>query len=135
MAILILGYVLFDVRIKGSILLLYAAIITMTVGALGQGLLISTVTDSQQVAFLISVFSSLLPSFLLSGFVFPISSMPVVLQIISNAAVNKFFLVIVRGVMLKGVGFSSVWPQFVYMAIFAFVMLGISIRRMQKRTL
>lgn len=135
MAILILGYVLFDVRIKGSILLLYAAIITMTVGALGQGLLISTVTDSQQVAFLISVFTSLLPSFLLSGFVFPISSMPVVLQIISNAAVNKFFLVIVRGVMLKGVGFSSVWPQFVYMAIFAFVMLGISIRRMQKRTL
>jgi ABC-2 type transport system permease protein len=49
--------------------------------------------------------------------------------------VNKFFLVVVRGVMLKGIGFEAVWPQFVYMAIFALVMLGFSIRRMQKRTL
>jgi ABC-2 type transport system permease protein len=134
-AILILGYFLFDVHVKGSIVLLYAAICTMILGALGQGLLISTVTDSQQVAFMLSVFSSLLPSFLLSGFVFPISSMPVVLQVLSNVAVNKFFLVVVRGVMLKGVGFEAVWPQFVYMAIFALVMLGFSIRRMQKRML
>ncbi len=134
-AILLLGYLLFDIEVKGSILLLYAAFITIILGALGQGLLISTVTDSQQVAFMISVFTSLLPSFLLSGFVFPISSMPVLLQILSNAAVNKFFLVVVRGVMLKGVGFSAVWPQFLYMLIFAAVMLGISTMRMQKRTL
>ncbi len=131
--ILILGYVLFDVRVTGSLPLLYAAIITIVVGALGQGLLISTVTDSQQVAFMISVFSSLLPSFLLSGFIFPISSMPLVLQIVSNIAVNKFFLVIVRGIMLKGVGFSAVWEQFAYMILFAVVTLGISVRRMQKR--
>jgi ABC-2 type transport system permease protein len=132
--ILILGYLLFDVQVKGSILLLYAAIFTIILGALGQGLLISTVTDSQQVAFMISVFSSLLPSFLLSGFVFPISSMPVVLQVLSNVAVNKFFLVVVRGVMLKGVGFTAVWEQFVYMILFAVVMLGVSTRRMQKRS-
>jgi ABC-2 type transport system permease protein len=84
---------------------------------------------------MISVFSSLLPSFLLSGFVFPIASMPVVLQVISNVAVNKFFLVLVRGVMLKGVGFEAVWEQFLYMAIFAAVTLGISTKRMQKRSL
>ena len=112
-----------------------AGIITIILGALGQGLLISTVTDSQQVAFMISVFSSLLPSFLLSGFVFPISSMPLVLQILSNVAVNKFFLVVVRGVMLRGVGFEALWPQFLYMVIFATVMLGVSVRRMQKRSL
>ena len=134
-AILVIGYVLFDIEVKGSLLLLYAGICTIILGALGQGLFISTVTDSQQVAFMISVFSSLLPSFLLSGFVFPIASMPVVLQVISNIAVNKFFLVVVRGVMLKGVGFEAVWEQFLYMAIFAAVTLGISTRRMQKRSL
>lgn len=133
-AILLLGYLLFDIEIKGSLLLLYAGIFTIILGALGQGLLISTVTDSQQVAFMISVLSSLLPSFLLSGFVFPIASMPIVLQIISNIAVTKFFLVVVRGVMLKGVGPGAVWEQFLYMAIFAIVTLGISIRRMRKRS-
>ncbi len=133
--ILMLGYFLFDIPMQGSILLLYAAILIVTLGGLGQGLLISTVTDSQQVAFMISVFSSLLPSMLLSGFVFPIASMPIVLQVLSNLAVNKFFLVAVRGILLKGVGFFDIWPQFLYMCIFAAVMLGVSIARMQKRSL
>jgi len=134
-AILLLGYLLFDVEVKGSLLLLYAAIFTILLGGLGQGLLISTITDSQQVAFMVSVLSSLLPSFLLSGFVFPISNMPVVLQVLSNLAVNKFFLNLIRGVMLKGAGLSAVWDQLLYMLIFAAVTLGISSRRMQKRTL
>src|SRR5437879_825950 len=133
-AILIFGYFLFGVEVKGNIALLYAAIFTIILGALGQGLLISTITDSQQVAFLISVFSSLLPSFLLSGFVFLISTMPVALQVLSNLAVNKFFLVVVRGVMLKGVGFAAVWDQFVWMILFAVITLGVSTVRMHKRT-
>lgn len=134
-AILVIGFVLFGIQVKGSLLLLYAGIFVIILGALGQGLLISTVTDSQQVAFMVSVFSSLLPSFLLSGFMFPVSSMPVVLQVFSNIAVTKFFLVVVRAVMLKGVGFSAVWEQFLYMIIFAAIMLGVSTKRMQKRTL
>lgn len=133
--ILLLGYLLFRIEIKGSILLLYAAIFATILGALGQGLLISTVTDSQQVAFMMSVFSSLLPSFLLSGFVFPLSNMPIVLQVLSNVAVNKFFLIVVRGVMLKGVGFSAVWEQFLFMMMFAVITIGISVRRMEKRRL
>lgn len=132
--ILILGYFLYDIEIRGNLLLLYAAILTIILGALGQGVLISTITDSQQVAFMISVFSSLLPSFLLSGFVFPISNMPWLLRVVSNLAVNKFFLVVVRGVMLKGVGFMAVWEQFLYMALFAVVTLGLSSFRMQKRS-
>lgn len=134
-SILIAGYLLFDVEVKGSILLLYAGIVTIILGGLGQGLLISSVTTSQQVAFMASAISSLLPTFLLSGFVFPISSMPVFLQILSNVAVTKFFLVVVRGVMLKGVGFDAVWEQFVYMLLFAALTLGISTRRLQKRVL
>jgi ABC-2 type transport system permease protein len=133
--ILILGYLLFDIQVKGSMVLLYAGITMIVLGALGQGLLISTITDSQQVAFLISVFSSLLPSFLLSGFVFPVASMPIVLQVVSYVSVAKYFLVVVRGVMLKGVGFEAVWEQFVFMGIFAFITLGISVKRLQKRTL
>jgi ABC-2 type transport system permease protein len=133
-AILILGYLLFGVEVRGSLLLLYAAIMMIILGGLGQGLLISTVTDSQQVAFMISVFSSLLPSFLLSGFIFPVATMPLVLRIVSNLAVNKFFLVVVRGVMLKGVGFGAVWEQFACMAAFAAVTLGVSAARMQKRS-
>ncbi|HEV8538771.1 MAG TPA: ABC transporter permease [Bacteroidota bacterium] len=132
--IIVLGYLLFDVQIRGSMVLLYGAIVVLLLGALGQGLLISTVTDSQQVAFMLSVFSSLLPSFLLSGFVFPISSMPVVLQVISNIAVNKFFLIIVRGIMLKGLGFTALWEQFLYMGIFALATLGISSLRLKKKS-
>lgn len=134
-AILILGYLLFDIQIKGSMVLLYAGIMTLILASLGQGLLISAATDSQQVAFMASIFTTLLPSFLLSGFVFPIASMPVVLQVLSNVAVVKYFLVVVRGVMLKGVGFEAVWEQFVFMGIFALITLGISVRRLQKRTL
>jgi len=134
-SILIAGYLLFDIQVKGSLLLLYAAIFTMILGGLGQGLLVSSITDSQQVAFMLAMFSSLLPTFLLSGFVFPISSMPVPLQVLSNIAVNKFFLVVVRGVMLKGVGFGAVWEQFLYMLIFAAVTIGISTKRLRKRTL
>ena len=133
--IILLGYFVFGIPIHGSILLLYAALLIVTLGGLGQGVLISTVTDSQQVAFMISVFSSLLPSMLLSGFVFPIASMPIVLQILSNLAVNKFFLVAVRGLMLKGAGFMDLWPQFLYLSLFAAVMLGVSTVRMRKRSL
>jgi len=63
-----------------------------------------------------------------------VSSMPIVLQVLSNVAVNKFFLIVVRGVMLRGVGFDAVWEQFVYMIIFALVMLAIGTRRMVKRS-
>jgi ABC-2 type transport system permease protein len=133
-AVLLIGFLLFGVEVRGSIGILYLGILAITLGALGQGLFISTVTHSQQVAFMVSVFSSLLPSFLLSGFVFPISNMPILLQVLSNLAVNKFFLVVVRGVMLKGVGLDVLWPQFLYMSAFAAVMLGVSIRRMQKRS-
>ena len=132
--VLVSGFVLFDVAVRGSILWLYVGILIFLIGGLGQGLLISTVTHNQQVAFMVAVFSSLLPSFLLSGFVFPIRSMPVVLQIISNLTPAKFFLVVVRSVILKGAGPSAFWDQLVYMAIFAIIMIGISSIRLLKKS-
>jgi ABC-2 type transport system permease protein len=132
--ILILGYLLFEISIKGSLLLLYGAIGILIAGALGQGLLISTITSSQQVAFMVAIFSSLLPSFLLSGFVFPISNMPPFLQIVSNIAVAKFFLVICRGIILKGIGFGALWEQFLYMSLFTTSVIAISVMRMRKKS-
>jgi ABC-2 type transport system permease protein len=133
-SILIAGYLLFDIEVKGNLLLLYAGIFTIILGGLGQGVLVSSLTDSQQAAFMVAMMSSLLPTFLLSGFVFPISSMPMPLQILSNIAVTKFFLVVVRGVMLKGVGLEAVWQQFVFMLIFAGITIGVSARQFQKRS-
>jgi len=132
-AILVIGYLLFDIVIEGSILLVYAAITIMIIGALGQGLLISSVTDSQQVAFMMAIFSSLLPSFILSGFVFPVASMPVALQVVSNVAVAKFFLIIIRSVMLKGAGLGAVWPEFLSLAAFAVITIGVSTARLSRR--
>lgn len=131
--VLIVGFLLFDITIKGSLVWLYIGIVLFLLAALGQGLLISTIAETQQVAFIMSVFSSLLPTFLLSGFVFPISSMPIVLQIVSNIAPSKFFLIVVRSVILKGVGPSAFWEQLIFLVMFASLMIGISSIRLRKR--
>ena len=131
--ILIVGFLLFDISVRGSFFWLYVGIMMFLLGALGQGLLISSIAETTQVAFMVSVFSSLLPTFLLSGFVFPISSMPIVLQVISNVAPSKFFLVIVRSVMLKGAGPSAFWDQLLFLAIFTAFMLTISSLRLMKK--
>ncbi len=131
--ILVAGFVFFDISIRGSVAWLFVGIIIFLVGALGQGLLISTVAQTQQVAFMVAVFSSLLPAFLLSGFVFPIRSMPLVLQIISNATPTRFFLSLVRCIILKGAGFSAFWDQLIYLVLFAAVMIAISSARLLRK--
>lgn len=130
--VLVLGWQLFDVSVRGNLFLLYSAIFLFLIAGLGQGMLISSLAETQQVAYLMSVFSSLLPAFLLSGFIFPISSMPIVLQVVSNLMATKFFLSILRSIILKGVGFEAVWEQFLYMFIFAVVVLGISSLRLRR---
>lgn len=132
--VLVVGFLLFDISIKGSLFWLYAGIVLFLLAALGQGLLISTIAETQQVAFIMSVFSSLLPTFLLSGFVFPIRSMPMVLQWLSNVAPAKFFLIVVRSVILKGVGPLAFWDQLIFLTIFASATIGISSLRLRKRT-
>lgn len=131
--VLLIGYVFFDISIRGSFFWLYVAIFIFLLAALGQGLLISTVSQTQQVAFIISVFTTLLPSLILSGFIFPIRSMPMALQVISNLSPPKFFLITLRDIILKGVGPAAFWDQLVYMSIFAAVTLGISSVRLLEK--
>ncbi|MDI6804122.1 MAG: ABC transporter permease [Bacteroidota bacterium] len=131
--VLLIGYFFFDISIRGSIIWLYVGIFIFLLAALGQGLLISAISHTQQVAFIISVFSTLLPALILSGFVFPIRSMPIALQIISNVTPPKFFLIVIRDVILKGVGPAAFWEQLVYMAIFAAITLSLSTRLLLKK--
>jgi len=132
--VLLAAYVLFGVVIKGSVLLLFGATLLFIVAALSIGLLVSTISDSQQVAFQIAAVVSILPTILLSGFVFPIRSMPWWLQILSNVTPAKFYLVILRSILLKGVGLAAFWEQIVYLLLFATVLLTISTLRF-KRTI
>lgn len=131
--VLCMAYFLFHVPIRGEILWLYAGILLFLLAALGQGMLISVFADTQQVAFMMSVLSSILPTFLLSGLVFPIKSMPVFLQILSNVTPSKFFIIILRDVMLKGLGPSVYWPEMAYLFIFATVTLGFSAYKMEQQ--
>ncbi|MBZ0198951.1 MAG: ABC transporter permease, partial [Ignavibacteriaceae bacterium] len=94
--VLIAGNVLFGIAIKGSILLLLLGTLTFLFAAIGLGIFISTISDSQQVAFQAANVSSLLPSLILSGFIFPIESMPTVIQWVTNITPAKFYIVILR---------------------------------------
>jgi ABC-2 type transport system permease protein len=124
--ILFAGYLLFDVTIKGSILLLFISTFIFLFASLNLGILVSTISNSQQVAFQIAALISLLPSFLLSGFVFPIESMPPVIQIFTNITPVKFYIVVLRDILLKGVGLEAFWDQLIYLVIFSAVFLGLA---------
>lgn len=130
--VLIMSGLLFDVGVEGSLFWFYISTILFLIGALGQGLLISTIAETQAVAFILSVISSLLPTLLLSGFIFPIKNMPILLQIITNIVPAKYYLVALRSVMVKGVGVEAFWEQLVFLLIFCVVILSISIIRMRK---
>jgi ABC-2 type transport system permease protein len=130
--VLVAAYFLFDVVIKGSILSLFAATLLFITAALSLGLLVSTISDSQQVAFQIAAVVSIVPTIILSGFVFPIRSMPWWLQALSNITPAKFYLIILRSIVLKGVGLAAFWPQIVYLSLYAGILLAISTLRFRK---
>jgi len=130
--ILLGGYFLFDITIKGSVILLIITTLLYIVSSLSMGILVSTIAESQQVAFQAASLISMLPSMILSGFIFPIESMPVVVQILTNITPAKFFMVILRDILIKGVGLESFYPQVIYLTIFSVVLLGIATIRYKK---
>ena len=130
--VLLAAYFLFDVVIKGSVLLLFFATLLFITAALSIGLFVSTVSDSQQVAFQIAAIVSIAPTIILSGFIFPIRSMPWWLQVLSNITPAKFYLVILRSIVLKGAGLSAFWEQGVYLLLYTTLFLGISTLRFRK---
>lgn len=131
--ILILSVTLLDLPIKGSILLLYAVSALFILTALSLGLLISNSTDSQQSAMLISLMGMLLPTLMFSGFMFPIENMPLPLRIISNIVPSKYYYIIVKSIMIKGLGFSAIWKETLVLTGMTAVLLTISIKKFKIR--
>jgi len=128
--ILVAARILFGVVVRGPYLDLFLATLLYLLCALGLGLLISTIADSQALAFQISLLISLLPSVLLSGFIFEIRSMPIALRAITHLIPARYYLVILRGIILKGTGLGPYWDQMGYLALFAAVVLGLASRRL-----
>jgi ABC-2 type transport system permease protein len=130
--VLLLGEFLFGVGIRGSYPLLLLAMLLFVCGALGQGLLISSITRTQQVAFLIAVLTTMLPTFILSGFVFPIRNMPAVVQAVTYLVPGRYFLAALRAIILKGAGIGAIWHQLLFLTGFALLSLGASAVRLGK---
>lgn len=130
-----ISYFVFGVAIKGSIVYLLATILLYLICALSLGLWVSTISNSQQVAFQIATLVSTLPSNILSGFIFPIRSMPVAVQVATYLTPARFFIHAIRAIMLKGVGIGAFWDDWLAMTIFATFMITISIRRLKKQKL
>jgi ABC-2 type transport system permease protein len=131
--ILLLGRFWFEVPLRGSLLLLLGSATLFLLGGLGIGLFISAATKSQQVAFQLSLLVTMLPALLLSGFFFPIENMPPVLQAVTYLVPARYFMVVIRGIFLKGVGLAVLWKELVFLASFAALMLLASALKFQKR--
>ncbi|MBI3176390.1 MAG: ABC transporter permease [Chloroflexi bacterium] len=130
--ILVAGVLLFGVPINGSLPLLLLLSALFLVTTLGIGLFISTISNTQQEAMLSAMFT-MLPTIFLSGFFFPLAAMPWFLQWLSYVVPLRYFLIIVRGIILKGVGAEALWPEIVALSIFAVVIMGTAATRFRKR--
>ncbi len=124
--ILLLGYFIFHLPIRGSMILLFGETILFITLALSLGIMISTASNSQLVAMFIAAFALLLPTLLLSGFIFPVENMPKILQWLCEIMPPKYFITIIKNVMLKGSGLAEVWKEtLVLLGMLAFF-LGVS---------
>jgi len=133
-AFLVIGasMALFGLPMRGSWLTLLLAISLFLVGALGLGLLVSTLADSQQVAFQVALLISFLPTLMLSGFIFPISSMPSAVQVITRVVPARYFLTALRAIVLKGSSIDVFWRDLMALAIFAVAVLALASVRLRR---
>jgi ABC-2 type transport system permease protein len=130
--IILAAMALFDLPMRGSWMSLGVALSLFLIGALATGLLISTVADTQQVAFQMALLISLLPTLILSGFIFPISSMPPALQLVTNVVPARYFLVVLRGIVLKGAPLASLIVPLAALSIYAAAMLALASLRLAR---
>ncbi|HPG60271.1 MAG TPA: ABC transporter permease, partial [Candidatus Wallbacteria bacterium] len=131
-AIIVIAAVLwFEIPVRGSYSLLLCGVVIYLLSNLGIGIFISTISQTQQQAMLVTTFF-MLPAFTLSGFVFPIVNMPEIVQYLTFLIPLRYFLIIVRGVFLKGVGMEVLYPQYAAMAFISFAILAFSVMRFRR---
>jgi ABC-2 type transport system permease protein len=132
-SILLLSVYALDVPVVGNLWLLIGESILFTVTSLSLGILISNSAKTQQTAMFISMMSLFLPTLLFSGFLFPVENMPIPLQVISNIVPAKWYYIIVKTVMIKGLGLEYVWKETLILVAMTLLLLGISIRKFKNR--
>jgi ABC-2 type transport system permease protein len=130
--IIFAAMLLFGLPMRGNWLALLLVLSLFISGALGTGLLISTAAENQQVAFQAAMLTSFLPTLMLSGFIFPISSMPRALQIITFVVPARYFLIALRGIVLKGTALPLLWQQMLALTIYALAMLTLASLRLAR---
>ena len=130
--ILLAARVLFGVAVRGSYFDLFVATLVYLIGALGSGLLVSSMSKSQAMAFQVGSLTSMLPAIFLSGFIFPIRSMPHVLQLVTYAVPARYFLVISRGIILKGAPLTAFLGDLGFLLLYGAVVLALAWRRLAK---
>jgi ABC-2 type transport system permease protein len=132
-AVILASMVLFELPMRGSWIDLSVVLAAFLIGALGTGVLVSTFAETQQVAYQAAMLVAFLPSFILSGFIFPISSMPIALQYITMVVPARYFLIALRGVVLKGLDLTMLWQPLVALGLYALLVLGVSAARLTRR--
>jgi ABC-2 type transport system permease protein len=123
----------FEVPLRGSFFLLFAMSLLYVLCTLALGLFISTISDTQQQAMMTATFFFLTPMIYLSGFIFPIENMPAVIQPVTYLIPLRYFLIIVRGIFLKGIGLELLWPQAVALGTWGIVVLALAVARSRKQ--
>lgn len=131
--IVLLSIFIFKMPVQGSLLILALESILFIISALALGILISTISATQQTAMMISLMGLMLPVILLSGFIFPISSMPLPLQIISNIIPARWFIIIIKGIMLKGVGLQFIWKETLILLGMTVFFIALSVKKYKIR--
>ena len=131
--ILVMGKFVFGVPIQGSVILLLAESLLFITMALSLGILISCITNSQQVAMTISLIALMLPTILLSGFIFPVENMPVILQWLCKIIPPKYFITIIKSIMLKGNSFIYIWKETLILVGFTVFFIMLSVKKFNIR--
>lgn len=129
------GEFVFDVPLRGSLWLLAPLALVFLFSALSFGMLLSIITKNQLLASQLAIVTTVLPAFLLSGFIFPIENMPLPIQTVTRIITARYFVTILRGIYLKDVGLAVLWPQALFLVLFAVLVLTVAVRKFKKKIL
>jgi ABC-2 type transport system permease protein len=134
-ALIVLAVIVFwfEVPLRGSFWLLIATSVVYLMTTLGLGLFVSTISDTQQQAMMTATFFFMMPMMYLSGFIFPIENMPAAIQPLTFLIPLRYFVIILRGIFLKGVGLETLWPQALALFAWGTIILTLAVMRSSKR--
>ncbi|MEJ5263977.1 MAG: ABC transporter permease [Bacteroidales bacterium] len=132
-AVLLMSYFVFELPVKGSLVLLIVECLLYILLALSLGILISSITNSQLVAMMVSLVGLMLPTILLSGFIFPIENMPRILQWLCAILPPKYFIIIIKSIMIKGIGLQYIWFETLMLVLFTLLFMGLAIKKFKVR--